>query len=351
MTMPHNIYIHVPYCLSKCRYCAFFSTACAAPDWDAYQKKIISEIEYWGSYLGKLSVPTIFFGGGTPSLMNVATFDAIMTAIAKSFHIEPGAEVTLESNPGTLDATKINDFKTAGVNRLSVGVQSLNDDELRFLGRRHSALDARKILDAAANVGLHVSADFIYGLPGQNAQDTARMCEEINNLGLSHCSMYELTIESGTPLAASNPEMPNNATMAKMYGTIQEKLRLPRYEVSNYAAPGFECAHNMNVWDGAPYIGIGRAAAGRIFFENKWYEQMGDGAMFAPISTHDRAVEKIITGMRTVRGVSLSEDVRDAINWDWVRANGGLVTECNGRICTTNAGNLILDDILTNMVV
>ncbi len=283
--------------------------------------------------------------------MPVEIFSQIMDAIAKNFHIAPDVEVTLESNPGTLDAEKIHEFHARGINRLSVGVQSLNARDLEFLGRRHSADAARETLRVATNAGMRVSADFIYGLPGSNADDMRRMCRAINELELRHCSMYELTIEAGTPLAAAAPVMPDNATMAEMYAVIQSELKLPRYEVSNYAEHGFECRHNANIWDGAPYIGIGRAAAGRIFINNQWYEQMGAGAVFAPLSVHDRAVEKIITGMRTVRGVKITPDVSDAIDWDWVRGNANLVRESGDRVHTTAAGNLILDDILTNMVV
>jgi oxygen-independent coproporphyrinogen-3 oxidase len=163
---PHNIYIHVPFCARQCTYCAFFKTI-KDPDWDTYAAKTISEIKYWGGCLGRCAVPTIFFGGGTPSLMPADVFGRIMDAVRKNFDVAPGAEITLESNPGTIDATRLDAFIAAGVNRLSIGVQSLDDSELKFLGRIHDADDARRLIHAAQDRGLNVSGDFIYALPGQ----------------------------------------------------------------------------------------------------------------------------------------------------------------------------------------
>ena len=135
MTFAHNIYIHVPFCISKCNYCAFFSRACATPDWDSYTNGIIREIDYWTEKLGKIDVPTIFFGGGTPSLMPTEYFAKIMNQLYAKFNIEPDTETTLESNPKTIDSKRLDEFISLGVNRISIGVQSLNDDELKFLGR------------------------------------------------------------------------------------------------------------------------------------------------------------------------------------------------------------------------
>lgn len=350
MNPAHNIYIHVPFCASKCRYCAFYSAA-VKPNWEKYAAGIISEINHWGDMLGRTAVPTIFFGGGTPSLMPGRTLSQILDAIAARFDVTAGAEITLESNPGTLDADKIHDVIARGVNRISIGVQSLNDAELQFLGRRHDAATARDAVATAMRAGVKASADFIYGLPGQTADTVAKMCCDINAMELQHCSMYELTIEPGTPLARAHPDMPDNATMADMYDAVSRTLELPRYEVSNYAATDAHCAHNENVWDGAPYVGIGRGAAGRVLMNNTWYEQRGDGAEFSPLSAAARATEKVITGMRTMRGVSLSPDVMAVLDNMWVDAHHDLVCCHDGRICATPQGLMILDDILTQMVI
>ena len=350
MTVPHNIYIHVPYCISKCNYCAFFSRACAAPDWDAYANKTINEIDHWANILGRFDVPTIFFGGGTPSLMPIKVFEKIIQKLCQNFNVDTNCEITLESNPGTIDDDKLNAFTNAGVNRLSVGVQSFDDKKLSFLGRRHSARDAINLLAAAERCGIRYSADFIYGLPGDDVSDIIKLCNEINNIALKHCSMYELTLEPGTPFAKMNLDMPSNEKMADMYMAIEKTLNLPRYEVSNYAVTGSECKHNLNVWDGEPYIGIGRGAAGRVLINNVWYEQLGDGVQFEKMRNATRATERVITGMRTVRGVYLDTMVKKIINMDYIYKNPELVhITDSGRIAATKRGMLVLDDVVLNI--
>ncbi len=346
----HNIYIHVPFCMSKCKYCAFFSHACTNIDWDTYTDKIRKEICCWGQKLGKIDINSVFFGGGTPSLMPVHTFDTIIKTIKDNFNLIKNAEITLESNPKTLNKDKLQDFYKSGTNRLSVGVQSLDDEKLKFLGRKHNANDALQLLEWAHNIGLRTSADFIYGLPKETPEDVIQICDKINSLGLHHCSMYELTIEPDTPFGKMNLDMPDNETMAQMYIAISNRLSLPRYEVSNYADADNHCVHNENIWDGEPYIGIGLGAAGRIFLDNTWYEQLGANEKFEKISDETRATEMIITGLRTIRGCRLTDAVKKAIDIDWINKHPEYVQIKNNRICTTNLGLLILDDILTNIV-
>lgn len=348
MRQPHNIYIHVPFCISKCKYCAFFSTA-RQPDWDKYCTNICNEIQQWSDKLGPVNIPTIFFGGGTPSLMPTGIFAKIITKISQCFHICPDCEITLESNPGTLDAARLDRFIAAGVNRLSVGVQSLDDGELEFLGRRHTAAEALRLINAAQARNIKLSADFIYGLPGHTTETVAKLCRGINQIGLRHCSLYELTIEPATPFGKMNLAMPSNSAMADMYATIGECLHLPRYEVSNYATADSQCRHNANIWDGMPYIGIGRGAAGRIYTDGRWFEQMGDNALFAPISDDARATEKIITGMRTMRGVKITPDVERIIDWGWVGNNPLLIQKHGDRLCATGHGILTLEHMLLQL--
>ena len=350
MNCPHNIYIHVPYCMSKCNYCAFYSFACVTPDWQEYADGICKELKFWADKLGKIRVPTIFFGGGTPSLMPVNVFERIINCINTNFSVDKNCEITLESNPGTLNIDNLIDFKAAGITRLSVGVQSLQDDELQFLGRRHNVADALKLLDDARNMELRVSADFIYGLPNQNVKSVINLCKNINNLELKHVSMYELTIEKNTPFGKMNLQMPDNETMAQMYTAISENLELPKYEVSNYATANEHCRHNENIWAGAAYIGVGRAAAGRIFMNNVWYDEKGDFETFERIDNDTRAIEKIITSMRTVRGVLLSDDVAKQINFDWVKTHSDLVVQSNNYLHTTSRGMLVLDNIMLDLI-
>lgn len=349
MNTNHNLYFHIPFCASKCKYCAFYSHASLSPNWNQYLDNILSEINFWKNKLGKINVPTIFFGGGTPSLMPTDIFKKLMTAVYEKFNILPNCEITMESNPGTMDKNKLAQFQKLGINRLSVGVQSLNDDELQFMGRTHTAKQALDLLSGAAEFGLKTSADFIYGLPNQTVRELEILCEQINNLNLKHVSMYELTIEPGTPFFDMNLNMPDNETMADMYESIDKNLNLPRYEVSNYAANGFECAHNQNIWDGEPYIGFGRAAAGRPIINGTWFEQTGGDIKLNPIDNLTRATEKIITGMRTVRGVQLKDDVKNIINWDFVNKNSDLFIKTSNRLSASKKGILILDDLLINL--
>lgn len=350
MKKAHNLYIHVPFCMSKCNYCAFYSFACQNPDWQKYADDICNELKFWADKFGKIKVPTIFFGGGTPSLMPVNIFEQIISCVNKHFVVEDDCEITLESNPGTLDKEKLYGFLHNGVNRLSVGVQSLKDKELEFLGRKHDVKTAVDLLGAAMNMGLRVNADFIYGLPNQKVSDVVNLCKQINELGLTHVSMYELTIEKNTPFGKMNLDMPDNEEMARMYNAIPENLLLPRYEVSNYAKIGEECRHNLNIWQGEPYVGIGRGAAGRVFFDGSWFEQRGNMELFEEISDDTRATEKILTGMRTMRGVHLIDDVKNKINFDWVNKHKDLVAIDDNYLHTTAKGLLILDDIMIDLI-
>lgn len=336
--------------MSKCKYCAFFSKPCAKPDWDLFLENINAEINKWSDLLGTFTVPTIFFGGGTPSLMPENIFSEIIKNIEKNFYIQKNCEITLEANPGTINFDKLKNFKNAGVNRLSVGIQSLDDNKLKFLGRIHSAKQALDLLDFANNLNLNVSADFIYGLPEETEYDVKKLCDEINKLGLKHCSLYELTIEPETPFGKMNLQMPSNEEMAKMYTAISEELNIPRYEVSNYAMNGYECKHNQNVWDGEPYIGIGKGAAGRVLIDGQWYEQLGNNEKFEKISVQTRAIERLITGLRQVRGIKLDSDIEKVIDLQFVNQNPTLLNiNADNRLAVTQKGMLILDDLLLNL--
>lgn len=347
MTKSHNLYFHVPFCQTKCNYCAFYSSACANPDWTKYCDGILAEIDNWAIRLKKITVPTIFFGGGTPSLMPVDIFARIITKVRDKFNLSTDCEVSLESNPGTLDCKKLSEFQKLGVNRLSIGIQSLNDDELKFLGRCHDAATATQLVRDAKDLGLRVSGDFIYGLPGQTVTDVRKLCEQINELGLEHCSMYELSIEPDTPFSKMNLEMPDNETMAEMYETIGHTLTLPRYEVSNYGTP---CRHNQNIWDGAPYIGIGRGAAGRPLINGIWHEQTGDDKLFEKMDPSTRALEKIIMGLRTKNGVGLEPEITDLIDMLYVYKNPDLLQVVDNRLIATEKGLLFLNDLLVKLV-
>ena len=350
MNCPHNFYIHVPFCVKKCNYCAFYSLPCAKPDWEKYAKDICNELKFWAQKLGKIQIPTIFFGGGTPSLMPTEVFGQIMRCIYDNFDVSKNCEITIESNPGTLGKNKLSEFVSNGVNRLSIGIQSLDDEELKFLGRIHNVEQSMNLVNTAIEMGLRVSGDFIYGLPNHDEKSVVELCKKINQIGLEHVSMYELTIEENTPFGKANLKTPDNDTKAQMYIAINENLNLPRYEVSNYAKPGQECQHNQNIWAGAAYVGIGRGGAGRVNMDGVWYEQRGNNEQFDVLSDDVRAVEKIITGIRTVRGVKLTPDVVKQINFDWVKNHNDLINQNGEYLFPTPSGFLILDNLILDLI-
>ena len=214
----------------------------------------------------------------------------------------------------------------------------------------HDVSQALDLLKCAQSLGLRVSADFIYGLPNQNEKSVINMCQEINKLGLKHISLYELTLEENTPFGKMKLNMPNNEIMADMYMAISDNLNLPRYEVSNYAKPGQECKHNQNIWNGQAYIGIGKAAAGRVNMNGVWYEQKGAYEQFDVMPDNVRSVEKIITGIRTVRGVRLTPDVVEQIDFDWVKNHSDLIIQQNEYLHATPQGFLVLDNITLDLI-
>ncbi|MDR2769890.1 MAG: coproporphyrinogen III oxidase family protein [Rickettsiales bacterium] len=333
-----HLYIHVPFCVKKCNYCAFHSVECPVPDWDAYTAGILRQLDCFKA--SDFEIDTVFFGGGTPSLLPPAQAGKIIGKL----HLARNAEFTLEANPKTLGSLELKDWKDFGINRLSIGMQSFDDDELRFLGRIHTVADSLALLDAARGLNLRTSMDFIYGLPGQTAADAEKMCEKINALGLPHASLYELSIEPGTKFANLIP--PDDQNGAEMYDAIGRTLELPRYEVSNYGDP---CLHNAAVWRGEEYIGVGESASGRIMRSGSWLEtKITNGRVEAgPLSARDRAREIAMTGLRTARGVPACAA---GINWPFAAANPQWFEWDGGSLRMTDSGLLLLDFLLKDIV-
>jgi oxygen-independent coproporphyrinogen-3 oxidase len=276
--------------------------------------------------------------------------------IRRHINLEEGAEFTIEANPKTLSSQDLLTLKDLGINRISIGFQSFNDHDLHFLGRGHSVSDSLRILESADKLGFRTSADFIYGLPNQVVDDVADMCHKINELGLSHVSLYELTLEKGVPLFGI--KLPDESVMRDMYIEIQNNLNLTRYEVSNYGAP---CCHNSNIWAGEEYIGIGESAAGRIKIAN-WFEtKIINGKIVSnQLTDYQRMVEIIILGLRTTKGVSLKLFDRIAssqasrndnlINWDFVNSNPEYFIFKDDFLSMTISGILILDSLLPSII-
>ena len=299
-----GLYIHWPYCLSKCPYCDFASTRIHG-DLDTlktgYARDIASAPE------GVLT--SLYFGGGTPSLMPVDFLDFLMTKIHQKWTIDKNAEITLEANPDAIDLKKMKAFNKIGINRLSVGVQSLNDAHLRFLGRRHSVQTALNCVVQAQSIFPRVNMDLMYALPHQSLKDWEKELQQALKLGLTHYSLYQLTIEEGTVFYKLHQKTCSDIQARRLYTLTDEIMNttgLPAYEVSNYAHPGFESQHNMLYWTGKDYIGIGPAAAGRVLgyatqnarSVGAWLKQAGEKEKLSPGQIR---MEHLLMGLRLRR--------------------------------------------------
>ena len=270
---PLSLYVHGPWCVRKCPYCDFNSheRGDALPE-RAYVAKLIDDLEgllpaVWGRRL-----MSVFIGGGTPSLFSPASIDALLAAVRARMTLEPDAEVTLEANPGTVEAARFRGFREAGVNRISIGVQSFDDGMLRALGRIHTADEARRAIDAALAAFDRVNVDLMYGLPGQDLAMARADIEEAVATGVPHVSAYQLTIEPNTVFWRRPPALPEHDRCADMQAAIEQALGAAgyaHYETSAFARPGRRCAHNLNYWEFGDYLGIGAGAHGKVSFPDR----------------------------------------------------------------------------------
>ena len=320
------VYIHWPFCISKCPYCDFNSRVGDTTDQEIWRRAYRRELEHYASLLPNLGVSSIYFGGGTPSLMEAKTVDSVLQDIARLWRIEENAEITLEANPSSAEASKFADFRKAGVNRLSLGVQSLNDYALSFLGRAHNADEARNALALASKYFPRFSFDMIYGYAGQTPQKWQKELGEALSLANGHLSLYQLTIEPRTPFAvrAANREVlvayDDDALL--MYESTQKMTAsagLPAYEISNHAREGQESRHNLTYWHYEDYVGIGPGAHGRYRIDglryatenhrapDAWLEQVEKmGAGLKARETLDNATamsEALMMGLRLAEGI------------------------------------------------
>ena len=276
---PLSLYVHWPFCLSKCPYCDFNSHVAGSIDTDAWQKALITELTFMaeqadklaGSETGRFELTSIFFGGGTPSLMPPQIVKEVIEHAARLFSLSQTCEITAEMNPTSVETAKLKQFADAGVNRVSIGIQSLDPNGLSFLGREHSADEALAALDAARLHFDSVSADLIYGLPQQTADNWTDQLDKMLSFGLSHLSCYQLTIEPGTIFHTRARQgdilTADDDEVAELYILTDDRLNaagLPGYEVSNYARPGRESVHNMNYWRSGNWLAIGPGAHGRL---------------------------------------------------------------------------------------
>ena len=265
---PISLYVHIPFCETKCPYCDFNTYAAIEPLMPTYVAALKSEIALWGSLLDGPEVHTVFFGGGTPSYLPSEDIRHTMKAITTAFNLAPGAEVTLEANPGDFTADKLAAYLDCGINRLSIGIQSFDDDLLKTLGRRHDATDAVLAYRQAADAGFeNISIDLMYGLPYQNIQQWQSTLAQALELTPPHISMYCLTLEGGTPMERwvdqGSMPTPDADLAADMYLMAQDEMRpggYRHYEISNWAQPGRRSQHNLTYWRNDPYLGVGPGA-------------------------------------------------------------------------------------------
>ena len=270
---PLALYVHIPWCVRKCPYCDFNSheRSGALPETE-YVNKLLEDLEsllpsVWGRRL-----TSVFIGGGTPSLFAPQSIDALLSGVRARLPLEPGAEITLEANPGTVEAGRFRGYREAGVSRISVGVQSFDDAMLRALGRIHGADEARRAVDSALAAFDNVNLDLMYGLPGQTMAMARADLEAGASTGVPHLSAYQLTIEPNTVFFSKPPQLPEHDLSADMQIMIEEVLKkneFQHYETSAFAKPGHRCRHNLNYWEFGDYLGIGAGAHGKVSFPDR----------------------------------------------------------------------------------
>jgi len=270
---PLALYVHIPWCVRKCPYCDFNSHERngALPE-KAYVEALLRDLEQLLPQVWGRRLTSIFIGGGTPSLFAPESIDTLLAGVRARLTLEPGAEVTLEANPGTVEAARFRGFRDAGVNRISVGVQSFDDGMLKALGRIHGAQEAKRAVEAALAAFDNVNLDLMYGLPGQSIGMARADIEAGVASGVPHLSAYQLTIEPNTVFFSKPPQLPEHDLCADMQVMIEELLnenKFENYETSAFAKPGHRCRHNLNYWEFGDYLGIGAGAHGKISFPDR----------------------------------------------------------------------------------
>lgn len=377
---PLSLYIHWPFCRRKCPYCDFNShVAKDGIDHPRWRAALMVELAHFAALTPGRMLHSIFFGGGTPSLMAPETAASLIAAAKKHWPHTSDLEITLEANPTSVEAGRLRDFQGAGVNRLSLGVQSFDDTALRFLGRGHDAAEAKAAIALAAETFPRYSFDLIYARPNQTAAQWRAELSEAISFEPSHLSLYQLSIESGTPFFRDGVAVADDdrgADLFELTGEITAAAGLPAYEISNHARPGHECRHNVLGWQGQDYIGIGPGAHGRLGFSgsheavyqihapDRWLaavEQSGHGtAKRTHLDREQRLEEMVMTGLRLSQGIDRAAFARltgvgldDAFAPDRLSRlieEGFLILDSDGLRATPN-GRLCLNAVLAELLV
>lgn len=374
-----GLYLHWPFCAAKCPYCDFNSHVRDRVDQIAWRDAFLSEIDRVGAETSDRVLDTVFFGGGTPSLMDPDLVDALIARIRQTWRTSNSLEITLEANPTSVEAGRFRGFGQAGVNRLSMGVQALNDPDLKALGRLHTAAEARAAFDIARAQFERVSFDLIYARQGQSLTEWTTELREALSMAVDHLSLYQLTIEPGTAFgdrAARGrlPGLPDDDLGADMFEATQDicaEAGMSAYEVSNHAAPGSESRHNLIYWRYGDYAGIGPGAHGRLTHAGQkwatttplapeaWLSQVrahGIGEMpREPVSAEDAAKEMLLMGLRLSEGVPIARVNTlcvSALNEEKLRdlEREGLIALDGDRLRTSLKGRMVLNAVLAALL-
>lgn len=372
-----ELYIHIPFCIRKCNYCDFLSFAETESGIAQYCQALKEEIKRTGDQAEGIGVRSVFIGGGTPSILEAEQITEIMTCIRNDFSIEKNAEITIESNPGTLNAEKLNCYHELGINRLSIGLQSTDDDCLRRLGRIHTFQEFEKNYEQARKSGFqNINIDLMSGLPGQSLRGYEDTLNRVTELKPEHISSYSLIIEEGTPFYKSDSvlqQLPDEDTERKMYERTKEILAqqgYERYEISNYARQGRECIHNLGYWEQVPYLGMGLGASSfyngaRFSNERNFRKYLSTPYLpfehredYVQVSREEQMEDTMIFGLRKMKGISVSEFEREFGTPIWEMygsvierySNLGLLIQEGDVLRLTDAGidvsNRIFEDFI-----
>jgi putative oxygen-independent coproporphyrinogen III oxidase len=373
-----GLYLHWPFCQSKCPYCDFNSHVAATIDQTRWRDAYLCEIKRLGAETQGRVLQTVFFGGGTPSLMEPQVVADVLDAMRATWPMVNDPEITLEANPGSVEAGRFRGFRDAGVNRISMGVQALNDDDLRRLGRLHSVAEARAAFDIARGTFDRVSFDLIYARQDQTLGAWRQELTEALSMAVDHLSMYQLTIEDGTAFGDRFARgglmgLPDEDVQADMYEVTQEVCAahgMPAYEVSNHAAAGAESRHNLVYWRMGDYLGIGPGAHGRLTLNGlrwateaprppgDWLARVERGVAGElpreAISREDQATEYLLMSMRLAEGMDVARYERLSpapLPTDRVARleDLGLLRQVDGRLMATSSGRAVLNGILREL--
>ncbi|MBO9452414.1 coproporphyrinogen III oxidase [Tropicibacter sp. R16_0] len=374
-----GLYVHWPFCEAKCPYCDFNSHVSRQIDHTAWLDAYLLELERYAAQTPGRVLNTIFFGGGTPSLMAPETVEAVIQAARGHWHAANDMEITLEANPGSVEAGRFAGYRDAGVNRISMGIQALNDEDLRRLGRIHTVAEAQKAFDVARNCFDRVSFDLIYARQHQTLSNWQTELKQALSMAIDHLSLYQLTIEQGTAFGdryavgklRGLPEDDNSADMYMATQEICEAAGLPAYEISNHAKPGSESQHNQVYWRYGDYVGIGPGAHGRLTVDglklatesylnpNTWLTEVDKStgeSVRTPLSTQDQANEYLMMGLRLVEGINM--DRFQALSSTSIPQDRlsylteiGMVEQSGTTLKATKDGRAVLNAVIRELLV